>query len=146
MRRTFLVVLILVTTFSFVFGGNLGVKNIIGEWKVYDTKTKLEKGFIKLEIQGDSLVLFQEDNFGNWRKDETVPIKPTKVGPKGIEFSKTFYNDVDTMRTIHKIEFTDFKKNTSTFSYSIKTEPSVDSLSLYSKFNIWYTGGFVVKK
>lgn len=71
---------------------------------------KSRKGFIKLEIQGDSLVLFQEDNFGNWKKDETVPIKPTKVGPKGIEFSKTFYNDVDTTRTIHKIEFTDFKR------------------------------------
>lgn len=51
MRRTLLVILILVTTFSFVFGRNLGVKSIIGEWAVYDSKTKVEKDLLNSKFK-----------------------------------------------------------------------------------------------
>lgn len=63
-------------------------KRIAGDWVFTDTEGKRKTYNVRIRVDGDSILLMQEDEYGNYVPEDGArfPVVPHRSGPKGLSF------------------------------------------------------------
>ena len=118
MKLLFTVSLLLILT-STVWGQSINdTKRIVGKWKFTDKDRTNRTNNVRINIEGDSIVLMEEDEYGNYdptsSKNLRFPVVPKRSGPKGMYFEKNYItidSDNDTVDVSKYIQFKNVNKN-----------------------------------
>lgn len=118
MRHTLLNTTILfLSLFVLLTSDSLGqsikdTKRILGKWKFTETERKNRTNNVLIKIDGDSIVVMIEDDYGNYdptsSKNLRFPVVPKQSGPKGMSFEKNYItidSDNDTIDVTQYIQF-----------------------------------------
>jgi hypothetical protein len=104
--------------FYFANGGNFNVKTVFGKWELTNVKDK-SKNVIEIKNEKDSIILYHEDEYGNFNILLSFQNKPFKIGPKKVTYRKESIDiwGVDTLDVTQTLEFYDFNGKTGKMSF-----------------------------
>ena len=132
-------------------------KQVLGKWTFTLTERdnkpvrikKTDKGLFRVE--GDSIVLCIQDEYGNYEPQLRFPKTPNKSGPNGMYYewgNKQVDDDGDSIQNSYWIKFTDIKKPSVEISVGSSQRLITESKGDYSswtesfkdKFRNWNYG------